>query len=166
MMSFFIHLVVALSLVFSVSVPAFAQSESSGMERVLDVAEDFFVKLDAREYQTLWALLTEKSRKTIVKDTYKILSDNEVKPSQNEIYADFDRGGPVAESYWSGFLGVFDPQTVLSESVWSMESLKKDRAVIRLLHKKAENPALLQMSKEKGLWKVGLVETFWSRKPD
>jgi hypothetical protein len=38
-----------------------------------------------------------------------------------------------------------------------------DRAEILLTHHGATHPATLKMFREDGAWKVGLVETFWSR---
>ena len=146
------------------AVPAVARVDEPELNAVLTAAESFFVKLEAREYQTLWGLLTEKSQETIADDTYKSLAKTGLTHSREEISADFSRGGPVSESYWQGYLSVFDPELVLRQSTWRMGVLKKDRAEINLLYKKSERPALLKMFKEKGLWKVGLVETFWSRK--
>ncbi|MCK9362779.1 MAG: hypothetical protein M0P74_04155 [Syntrophales bacterium] len=143
-----------------------AQTDGREIDAVLTAAETFFVKLRAKEYKTVWGLLTEKSQETIVKDTDKSLAKSAVKHTREEITADFNRGGPVAEAYWQGYLSTFDPDTVLSQSAWSMGLLKKDRAEINLLYKKAEKPAVLKMSREKGVWKVGLVEAFWSRNPD
>ena len=41
--------------------------------------------------------------------------------------------------------------------------MEKDRAEILLTHHGATHPATLKMFREDGDWKVGLVETFWSR---
>lgn len=38
------------------------------------------------------------------------------------------------------------------------------RAQIVITYKKAEKPATLHMVGESGMWKVGLTESFWSRK--
>jgi hypothetical protein len=58
----------------------------------------------------------------------------------------------------------FDPNMVLEQSKWEIESVKSDKAEIRILYKKASNPAILRMFKEQGRWKAGLVESFWTRK--
>lgn len=133
------------------------------VDAVLTAAESLFVKLKAKEYKTVWGLLTEKSKETIADDTYKSLTKAGGTPSRDVISSDFSRGGPVSDAYWQGFLGVFDPDMALGQSAWRMGMLKNDRAEINILYKKSEKPAVLKMFKEKGLWKVGLVETFWSR---
>ncbi|MBW6484679.1 MAG: hypothetical protein K0B01_00795 [Syntrophobacterales bacterium] len=145
---------------------AFAQTNGRETDAVLVAAETFFVKLKAKEYKTVWEFLTKKSQETIVKDTYKSFSKTVVKHSREEIAADFRRGEGVAGEYWQGYLSVFDPDLALNQSAWSIGTLRKERAEIRLLYKKAKEPAVLRMSMEKGRWKVGLVESFWSRNPD
>lgn len=152
-------------LALPLAVPAGAQTDEREIDAVLTAAESFFAKLKAKEYRTVWGLLTEKSKETIAEDTHKSVTKAGGAQTREEISADFSRGGPVSEGYWQGFLGVFDPDTALRQSVWSMGMLKKDRAEINLLYRKSERPAILKMFKEKGLWKMGLVETFWSRKP-
>ena len=156
--------ILALSLILPLAVSAVAQTDEREVDAVLTAAETLFVKLKAREYKTVWGLLTEKSQETIVKDTYKSLAKTGVTYSRDEVSADFGRGGSVSEVYWEGYLSAFDPDLVLRQSAWSMGALKKDRAEIILTYKKSEKPAELKMFKEKGRWKVGLVETFWSRK--
>lgn len=160
-----VFLIVCLVFTFS-EISAFAGMDEREAGCVLEAAEGFFVKLKARDFKAVWGLLTEKSREIIVKDTLKSLEKTGVRRSPEELSADFAQGGTVSTFYWNGFLDVFDPEKALGESAWSMGMLKKERADIRLLYKKAANPAILKMFREKGLWKVGLVETFWSRKPD
>jgi len=156
----------ALCLLLPVALPVFAQTDGRETDAVLAAAETFFVKLKSKEYRTVWEFLTEKSQETIVRDTYKSFSKAVVKHSREEIAADFRRGEGVAGEYWQGYLGAFDPDLALNQSAWSIGMLRKERAEIRLLYKKAKEPAVLRMFREKGRWKVGLVETFWSRNPD
>jgi len=156
----------ALCFALPIAVPAGAQTDGREIDNVLAAAETFFAKLKAKEYRAVWELLTKKSQETIVKDTYKSLAKTPSRSSREEIAADFSRGGSIAGEYWQGYLSVFDPDLVLNQSAWSMGVLKKELAEINLLYKKAEKPAVLKMSRENGLWKVGLVETFWSRNPD
>ena len=154
-----------LCLALPVAVPAAgAPMDERELDAVLTAAESFFVKLKAKEYRTVWGLLTEKSQETIVDDTYKSITKAGGTQSRDVIAADFTRSGPVSDAYWRGFLDVFDPDAALRQSAWRMGMLKQDRAEINILHKKSEKPAVLKMFKERGLWKVGLVETFWSRK--
>ncbi|MBP2684153.1 MAG: putative cytosolic protein, partial [Deltaproteobacteria bacterium] len=56
-----------------------------------------------------------------------------------------------------------DPDIALEHSRWEIGSVGKDRAEILLTHHGADHPARLQLFREDGGWKVGLVETFWSR---
>jgi hypothetical protein len=42
--------------------------------------------------------------------------------------------------------------------------VSKDRAQINVTYRKAEKPAIIQMYKEEGRWRVGLAETFSSSK--
>jgi hypothetical protein len=156
--------ILSLCLFLPLAVPAGAQTDEREIDAVLTAAETLFTKLKANEYKTVWGLLTEKSKETIAGDTYKNLTKTGGTRSRDEISDDFSQGGPVSELYWQGYLSSFDPDWILRQSAWSMGMLKKDRAEINILYKKSEKPALLKMFKEKGLWKVGLVETFWSRK--
>jgi len=146
------------------AVPAFARSDDEEINVIVTVAESLFTKLKQREHRLVWGLLTEKSRRTIADDTYKSVSAAGGSYSREQVEADFIRGGPVAEAYWRGYLQTFDPDHALTQSTWSMGLVKNDRAEIKLLYKRSENPAVLKMFKEGGVWKFGLVESFWSRK--
>ena len=153
-----------LSLTLLNAVPAYAQLDDREINLIITSAETLFTKLKEKDHKAVWGLLTEKSKETIANDTYKGVSKSGGTYSREEIASDFSRGGPLAEAYWQGYLETFDPDSVLRLSVWRMGMLKKDRAEINLIYKKSERPAELKMFKEKGRWKVGLVETFWSRK--
>ena len=85
--------------------------------------------------------------------------------TRQSIVSDFSDGGPLSRSYWDNYLDNFNPDTVLAQSKWDVGKFQKDRGEIVIKYRKSEGPAILQMYKEKGSWKVGLVETFWSRKP-
>ncbi|MBP2679425.1 MAG: putative cytosolic protein [Deltaproteobacteria bacterium] len=108
---------------------------------ILDAAETLFLTMKARDYPATWAVLTAKSRHTIVSET----------------------GGPIARQYWDGFLRRFNPDDALERSRWEMGEVKKDRAEVRITRRGSDNPAILQMYREDGVWKVGLAETFWAR---
>ncbi len=155
-------LVLCLTMLLAIS--AYAQRDDKEINLIITSAESLFTKLKEKDHKAVWGLLTEKSKETIANDTYKSVSKSDGKYSREEIASDFSRGGPLAEAYWKGYLETFDPDSVLKLSVWRMGMLKKDRAEINLIYKKSEKPAELKMFKEKGQWKVGLVETFWSRK--
>jgi hypothetical protein len=151
-------------LAFQFAFLAYAQVDDGEINVIVTVAESMFAKLKSRESKAVWGLLTEKSQGTIVSDTLKSLSKSDGGYSREQIAADFSKGGPISEEYWQGYLSMFDPDIALSQSAWSMGKVQKDRAEIKLLYKRSENFALLKMFKENGSWKVGLVETFWSRK--
>lgn len=118
----------------------------------------------ARDYPAIWALLSSKSRETIVGDVLKESGGTGVGISgEEQIAQDFAKGGAIARAYWEGYLREFDPDTALRESRWEMGEVGKDSAVIRITHKGSERPAVLRMVREEGIWKVGLIETFRPR---
>ena len=84
-------------------------------------------------------------------------------PDLEAVRRDFVAGGPIAHDYWDAFLRRFDPDIALEHSRWEIGSVGKDRAEILLTHHGADHPATLKMFLEDGGWKVGLVETFWTR---
>jgi len=132
---------------------------------VLTSAESLFKAMKSRDYVRTWEHLSAKSKETIVEDTYKELVKANVSGSTKERLAgDFLSGDIHSRAYWHAFLVNFDPDAVLEQSRWEMGEIKKDRADVIITHKKSENPAVLQMFRESGAWKVGLVETFWTRK--
>lgn len=138
--------------------------------------------MKARDYRAIFAALSAKSRETIVAETSSALAAAKQpragKPTSTEtpsalardpapglegIRSDFVAGGPLAREYWDAFLSRFDPDAALEQSRWEIGSVGKDRAEILLTHQGSERPAVLKMFLEAGGWKVGLVETFWSR---
>jgi hypothetical protein len=146
-------------LVLAASAPA-----ASDGDEVLGRGETFFRLLKEKNYGSLWQYLSKRSRETIVGDTMKNLGgDSGVAGRKGEIEKDFTEGGGIARAYWSGFLAVFNPDTVLEESRWTIDTVKKESAVIVLRHRKSEAPVQLRMVKEDGAWRVGLVETFWGK---
>lgn len=131
---------------------------------ILRQAEGLFRNMQARDYPAIWALLSSKSRETIVRDVLKESSRaGEKADDAGEIARDFERGGPIARAYWEGYLREFDPKTVLSESRWEMGEVGEDSAEIHITHKWSERPAVLRMVREEEIWKVGLIETFRPR---
>jgi len=139
--------------------------------------------MKTRDYPAIFAVLSAKSRETIVAETTSAL-DTAAKQARREkpaaaetssapardpvpgpdtVRNDFIAGGPIARDYWDAFLSRFDPDIALEHSRWEMGPVGKDRAEILLTHHGAERPAVLKMFLEAGGWKAGLVETFWSR---
>jgi hypothetical protein len=139
--------------------------------------------MKARDYPAIFAVLSSKSRETIVAETTSALAAaarqappgkptagetpsalaRDPAPGLDAVRGDFIAGGPIARDYWDAFLSRFDPDTALEHSRWEIGSVGKDRAEILLTHQGAERPAVLKMFLEAGGWKTGLVETFWSR---
>ena len=116
------------------------------------------------QYTTLWQGLTAGTQRTIVRDVRKALDKEGKAQSEADVRRDMETGGELAREYWSGYLSNFNPKTVLEESRWRMGEIKKDRAEIILRYRKSENDAILKMFREGGVWKVGLDETFSTRK--
>jgi len=144
-----------------------SESESKDYSRgslslILGPAEEFFISLKDRKYQTAWVLLSEKSHRTIINDIYRNSRDQGIEIKKEDIEKDFNSNGMIFNNYWNAFMVNFDPDVVLNKRVWEFEKIESDHAVI-LLKKKAVTK--LQMYKENNQWRVGLVETFWTRKP-
>jgi hypothetical protein len=136
---------------------------------ILSRAESLFLSMKARDYPAIFTVLSAKSRETIVAETFSALaaapspSTKMPTPDRDAVRGDFVAGGPIAHDYWDAFLRRFDPDAALEHSRWEIGSVGKDRAEIRLTYHGADHPAVLKMFLEEGGWKVGLVETFWSR---
>lgn len=148
-------------LLASIPVSAF---EDAAIDPVLGSAEMFFLSLKSRNFPVVWNLLTARSRGRIAEEVYDASSSSGGTMTRAEIEQDFAGSGIVSTSYWSAFLDTFDPEMILEESRWEIGSLKEHAATIIITHKRASTPAVLKLSKEDGIWKVGLVETFWARK--
>jgi hypothetical protein len=141
-----------------------AEDHDRSTATILNSAEKFFISLREREFDIVWGLLSEKSHKTIINDVYKDLRKFGSGIKKENIVSDFNSNGALFKNYWFSFLSNFNPETVLEQSLWEMGNIKKNKAEIILTHKKSEMPTRLKMYKENGIWKIGLVETFWTRK--
>jgi hypothetical protein len=147
---------------------------------ILDRAESLFRSMKARDYRAIFAVLSAKSRETIVAETTSALATAATRagkpaapkprppgeypaPGLEVVRSDFIAGGPIARDYWDAFLSRFDPDAALEHSRWEIGSVGKDRAEILLTRHGADHPATLKMFREDGAWRAGLVETFWSR---
>jgi len=139
----------------------FVLAQETEKESILFAAESFFKSLKEKNFSETWKLLSIKSKNTIAEDVYNRLKGKVLK---EKIYEDFEKVGPLAQAYWDGFLSTFNPDLVLEHCKWEFGKINRDKAEIILIYEKSENPAILQMFKEAGMWKVGLVETFWTRK--
>ena len=134
------------------------------IDNILLSAESLFKNMKVKDYPSIWMFLSERSKEAIIGDVYKASASAGIEYSKKQIYQDFSIGGLLSKSYWNGFLKTFDPDMVLEHSKWGIGTVKKDEAEIIITYKKSERPAILKMFKENGHWKVGLVETFWTRK--
>ena len=143
---------------------AYGDDMNKEIDRVLTSAETLFKSMKSRQYSRIWELLSLKSRNAIVSDTYKELKSSTGSYSEELVEKDFAAGDILSRAYWNAFLNNFDPVIVLEQSKWEIESISKDKAEIKITFKKADKPAILKMSREDGIWKVGLTETFWTRK--
>ncbi|MCX8110176.1 MAG: hypothetical protein N3D15_02875 [Syntrophorhabdaceae bacterium] len=124
--------------------------------------------MEKKDFIGIWNGITEKSRQRIIDDIYRY----NIKQSKKEknitiltrdlISKDFESSGQIAREYWEAFLENFDPKTVLEQSTWKMGKIEGNYAEVIIQYRKSERPAILQMYKEKGIWKIGLVETFWT----
>ena len=179
------HIASVAFLVLSLCLPARAASpeDHPAVPAILDRAESLFRSMKARDYPAIFAALSAKSRETIVAETSSALAAaakqaspgtptavdspsapaRDPAPAREAVRSDFVAGGPIARDYWDAFLRRFDPDAALEHSRWQIGSVEKDRAEILLTHHGADRPATLKMFREDGGWKVGLVETFWSR---
>ncbi len=130
---------------------------------VLEAAEKFFISLENGNYDTAWDLLSEKSRETIIDDVYQASLKIEKNIKKDDITEDFRRRGVVFRNYWRAFVNNLDIAMILERSRWKMGYIKNNKAEILISHKRAE-PARLRMFKENNRWRVGLVETFRTKK--
>ncbi len=131
---------------------------------VLNSAEKFFVSLKNNEFETAWSLLSEKSHEMIIDDVYEAAKKINRNIKIEEIIQDFNGRGVMFNSYWKAFHGTFDTEMLLEQSRWEECVVTGEKAEIIITYNKSQDPARLKMFKEKDTWKVGLVETFWTRR--
>lgn len=134
------------------------------IDNILLSAESLFKNMKKKDYPSIWVFLTEKSKEAIIGEVYKASAGAGIEYSKKQIDQDFSIGGLLSKSYWNGFLKSFDPDLALEHSKWEMGNIEKEIAYVIITYKKSDRPAVLKMFKENGRWKVGLVETFWTRK--
>lgn len=148
-----------LILLIAVSIPVSAQD--ANLDKILGTAERFFQVLQAKQFSQTWALLSSRSKDVIVDDLYK---GSNAQYSPEQIRSDMQAGGMIAAGYWKGVLQTFDPKIILENSKWEAGQIGAKEAELLITGKKASQPARLKMYYEGGGWKVGLVESFWTRK--
>jgi hypothetical protein len=161
----FLSAIFVLLLFITIVIPCTSNGQdSSSINSVLDSAEKFFLSLRAKDYKTTWDLLSKRSQETIIKDVYKASNKIGAKTTKENIQQDFNSSGVISQNYWNAFLDTFDPNMILEDSRWEIAFIKEHEAEITITYKKSEEPARLKIFKEDHIWKVGLVETFWTRK--
>ena len=134
------------------------------LDAVLYPAEAFFISIKESEFETSWDLLSEKSKGKIIDEIYDASRDNGAEIEKDDIRRNFRQNGLIASNFWNAARSKFNPDMVLEESHWKIGFIKKLKAEITITYRKSSRPSKLKMYKENGSWRVGLVETFWSRK--
>jgi len=134
------------------------------IDNVLFSAESLFKALKEKNHTEVWKFLTAKSKSIIVDDVFREAKKLGSKVSKGQLSDDFASGGPIARAYWNSFVETFDPDVVLEHSTWKLNVVKDEYAEINILYKKADKPAILKVFKEDRMWKVGLEETFRTRR--
>ena len=150
--------------VIFIDCPAYAENSSMNMDLVLDSAERFFVSLRDGEYETAWGLLSEKSHETIIDDVHASARKMNGEIKKEVVLKDFKMMGLMFTNYWNAFSSAFDVNLILRQSRWEKGFIKKNKAEIILMYEKSGGPTRLKLYREGGIWKVGLIETFWNRK--
>jgi len=140
------------------------EKSAKTIDAILYSAEDFFICFNKSDYKTVWELLSEKSKNKIIDEIYDASRDNGSKIEKDAIRRSFRQKGLIASNFWNAARSKFNPDMVLEESHWEIGFIKNNKAEIIITYKKSPRPSKLKMYKESGSWRVGLVETFWSRK--
>jgi hypothetical protein len=131
---------------------------------VFEATESLFKAMKAKDYPRIWSHLTSKTQQIILDDVRKAISKTDDRTSMDSLRSDFVSGGRYAKEYWDAYLHEFDPDMVLENSKWEAGKFEKNEGEIILRYKKSEHPAILKVFKENDLWKVGLEETFGTRR--
>lgn len=161
----FIHLLIFICFVYGLFFSSLlVYAEDSKIQDVLFSAESLFKAMKENNYAEVWKFLTAKSKNIIVDDVYRAAVKLGSKPAKTHLHDDFASGGSTARSYWNSYMKSFDPDMVLEQSTWKINTVKKEYAEINILYVKSDKPAILQLFKEDGMWKVGLEETFRTRR--
>lgn len=141
-----------------------AAGDARDIDGVLSAAEAVFQSMSQAAYPALWNGLSTKSRRSIIKSVRKAIGKAGFDYADERIAADFAAGGDLARNYWASYVLQFEPRLVLEESKWTMGEVTKDTAEIIIRYRKSDRDAVLKMFREEGAWKVGLEETFSTRK--
>jgi len=142
----------------------FTEKSLTALNAILYSAEDFFISIKKSEFETSWDLLSEKSKNRIIKEIYDVSRDNGAEIEKDVIRKSFRQNGLIASNFWNAARSKFNPDMVLEESHWEIGFIRNSKAEITITYRKSSHPSRLKMYKEQGYWRVGLVETFWSRR--
>lgn len=161
----FLSAVFVLLFCIVITIPCTSNAQDNDpVNSVLDSAEKFFLALKDKKFNAAWNLLSKKSQVTIINDVYKESHKIGARTTKEEIRQDFNNSGIIFQNYWNAFLDTFDPGMILENSQWEISFIKEDKAEIIITYKKSVEPARLKIFREDNAWKIGLVETFWTRK--
>ncbi|UCH80324.1 MAG: hypothetical protein JSW20_11335 [Nitrospiraceae bacterium] len=142
----------------------YPEQTSGTIDAILYSAELFFISINEGEFKTVWELLSDKSRNKITEEIYEVSRDRGVDIEKEDIRRNFQQNGLIARNFWNAARAKFDPDMVLEESKWDIGHVKSNSAEILITYKKSDMPSKVKMYKEEGVWRVGLVETFWPRR--
>ncbi|MBI5740366.1 MAG: hypothetical protein HZA16_06560 [Nitrospirae bacterium] len=145
---------------------AFPDGTGNPEDAILESSERFFISLKKNDFNTAWNLLSLKSRETIISDIIRATRKAGGGTNKDDIIKDFENSGVISTSYWNAFLNTFNPDMILEECKWEMGVIDKQKAEIIITHRKASDPVTLKVLREDGVWRVGLVETFWAGRTD
>ena len=141
-----------------------AAGDTRNIDSVLSAAEAVFQSMSQAAYPALWRGLSIQSRQSIIKSVRKAIGKAGFDYADERIGADFAAGGDLARDYWTNYVLQFEPRLVLEASTWTLGEIKEDTAEIIIRYRKSDRDAILKMFREEGAWKVGLDETFSTRK--
>ena len=136
----------------------------TSINTVLYSAEVFFISIKESDFESSWDLLSEKSKNKIINEIYDVSRDNGAEIEKDDIRRSFRQNGLIASNFWNSARSKFDPDMVLEDSRWEIGSIKNSKAEIIITYKESSRPSKLKMYKERDVWRVGLVETFWPRR--
>jgi len=139
-------------------------ADDAVINNVLSSTETLFKALKEKNYTAVWNLLTIKSKNIILDDVCRETVKLGSECSKGQLNDDFAKGGSPAKAYWDNYITVFNPDMVLEHSTWKINLIKNEYAEVNILYKKSGKPAILKLYKEANIWKVGLEETFGTRK--
>jgi len=158
-------LVVSLCCLWAGIAPAQNKNNPAEEDAILTATENLFQFMQSRDYASIWKGISLKTRGIIINDVQKAVKKaNGIEIDKQELEKDFTAGGTLSKSYWDSYLSVFNPDTALQQCTWNMGKIEKNEAEVILQYKKSEKPAVLKIYRENNAWRVGLEESFGSRR--